>query len=388
MESVAHATIARSRAESATALPWYLIAMIASSTCIMVGILWDISWHFSIGRDTFFSPPHGAVYFGGLLAGLSSGVFAIRKTFSGSPEDQEATVRFWGFRAPFGTWVTVWGCFAMLVSAPYDNWWHDAYGLDIGAFTPPHLLLIVGIFCIQLGVMLLALSFQNRATPDERIKLGLAHLYTAGLVLALLIPVHVIQPNRRHGGFFYQAFSALLPFLLVSMARSSRMRWAATICASVYLVVVAATAVWIIPLFPATPRLGPVNMQITHMAALPFPLLLVFPGLAIDFLLQRREGKRAGWLDALAMGVAFCVIFFVVHWYFAEFQLSPGARNWFFGGDRFYPYVHRQGPMDFKFWWPKEDPMTPKIFGLALLWSILSTRVGLWWGEWMSKVRR
>src|SRR5215213_5400501 len=119
MESVAHAALSRSRAESAT-LPWYLSAMVASSACILFGVLWDISWHVSIGRDTFWSPPHVAVYLGGLIAGLASGALALQTTFAGTAADREATVRFWGFHAPFGSWVAIWGSFAMLVSAPFD----------------------------------------------------------------------------------------------------------------------------------------------------------------------------------------------------------------------------------------------------------------------------
>ncbi len=386
MESVVHTAVARPRVESAS-LPWYLVAMLAGAASILVGVLWDVSWHVSIGRDTFWSPPHAAAYLGGLLAGLSSGLLALKTTFRGSAAEREATVRFWGFHAPFGSWVAIWGSFAMLASAPFDNWWHNAYGLDVGALSPPHFLLLTGIFCILLGAMLVALSYQNRAAAGDMLRLGIAHLITAGLLLALLIPVHIVQPNRRHGGFFYQTFATYLPFLLVSFARSSRLRWAATITSAVYMLAVGAM-VWTLPLFPAHPRLGPVNMQITHMASLPFPLLLVVPALAIDFFLQRREGKRAGWLDAALIGVAFFVLFFVIHWYFAIFQLSPGARNWFFAGDRFYSYLDHPGAHHFQFWWPKDDPMTAPIFGLAVVWSFLSARAGLWWGQWMSKVRR
>jgi hypothetical protein len=32
--------------------------------------------------------------------------------------------------------------------------------------------------------------------------------------------------------------------------------------------------------------------------------------------------------------------------------------------------------------------MTLARFGIALLWAIASTRLGLWWGEWMAKVQR
>ena len=29
----------------------------------------------------------------------------------------------------------------MLTSAPFDNWWHDAYGLDVKIISPPHMFL-------------------------------------------------------------------------------------------------------------------------------------------------------------------------------------------------------------------------------------------------------
>src|SRR5262249_9866618 len=40
-----------------------------TSTC--VGAHWDISSHRSIGRDTFWTPPHLAIYLCGVLAGLT-----------------------------------------------------------------------------------------------------------------------------------------------------------------------------------------------------------------------------------------------------------------------------------------------------------------------------
>jgi hypothetical protein len=386
MESVAHVAAVRPRVESA-ATSWYLSTMIFASTCIMIGIIWDISWHLSIGRDTFWSPPHAAVYLGAVLAGFASGAVALRTTFGGSAAAQSVAVRFWGFRAPLGSWIAIWGSFAMLASAPFDNWWHEAYGLDIGVFTPPHSLLVFGIFCVNLGVMLIALSSQNRASAGEVRQLGLLHLYAAGIVVVMLIPVHIIQPNRQHGGFFYEAFAAYFPFLLVTMGRSSRLRWAATTTAAVYMLFLM-LAIWILPLFPATPKLGPINTPITHMAAPPFPLLLVIPALAADFFLQRREGKRAGWLDALAIGVTMFVLFFATQWFLSEFLLSPGARNWFIGGDRFFSYAHRPGPHHFQFWWLKDDPMTLAIFARSLVWAVLSTRVALWCGAWMSRVQR
>ncbi len=388
MESVVRAPVVESRAASA-ALPWYLTAMLAGSTSIIVGLLWDISWHMTIGRDTFWTPAHMAIYLGGVLAGVSCGALALRTTFGGSAEERGRAVRFWGFRAPLGAWVAIWGAIAMLTSAPFDNWWHAAYGLDVKVLSPPHSLLGAGMITIQLGAMLLALSAQNRAPAGEVRRLGLAHLYAAGIVVVMTtgLLLEYSEPNHRHGGLFYELMAAVLPVLLVAVARSSRLRWAATITAAFYMLL-KLLMVWILPLFPAHPRLGPINMPVDHMAPPLFPLLLVIPALAIDLLLQRRAEKRAGWLDAAAIGAAFLAIFFAVHWLFADFQLSPAADNWFFAGDRFWAYFSHPGAFHHQFWMRREDPMTLGRFGIALLWAIASTRLGLWWGEWMAKVQR
>lgn len=388
MESVSHAAAVPSRVERAAALPWYLAALLFSSTCIVVGLLWDLSWHLTIGRDTLWSPPHVAIYLGAVVAGLSCGAVALRTTFAGTEADRAVSVRFWGFRAPLGAWVAIWGALALLVSAPFDNWWHNAYGLDIDRFTPPHALLLLGMLTIQIGAMLLALAAQNRAGEAESRPLSLAHLYAAGLILVVLIPVHVMEPQRRHMGIWYQLMGAYLPFLIVAVARSSRARWSATIASAFYMLLVC-VMIWILPLFPAQPKLGPILSQVERMSAPLFPLLLVIPALGIDFFLQRREGKRAGWLDAVLIGSAFYVLFFLTHWYTAEFFLSPGARNWFFGADRFVSYAFpKPGPEHYQFWGLKENPLTVASFLIALLWAIASTRLGLWWGKWMAGVQR
>jgi hypothetical protein len=390
MESVVHTALVRPQAESAAVVPWYLAAMLAGSTSIIVGLLWDISWHMTIGRDTFWTPAHLAIYLGGVLAGVSCGWLALRTTFAGGEAERAVAVRFWGFRAPLGAWVAIWGAIAMLTSAPFDNWWHNAYGLDVEVLSPPHSLLGAGMMAIQLGAMLLALAAQNRAPAAAVRRLGLAHLYAAGIVTLMLttLLVEYSEPNRRHGGLFYEAMAALLPVLLVAVARSSRLRWAATIMAAFYMLL-DALMVWILPLFPAHPKLGPINLPVDHMAPPLFPLLLVVPAVAVDLLLQRREGKRAsGWLDAAAIGAAFLVLFFAVHWSFAVFQLSPAADNWFFAGDRFWAYFSHPGPYHHQFWFGQEDPMSARSFGIALLWAIASARLGLWWGEWMAKVQR
>src|SRR5690349_8812669 len=111
---IAPAAVTVPRAERAAALPWTLSAMLFGSTSIVVGLIWDISWHMTIGRDTFWTPAHMATYLGGVLAGISGGWLALKTTFAGTPEERDTAVRFWGFRAPLGAWIAIWGAFAML----------------------------------------------------------------------------------------------------------------------------------------------------------------------------------------------------------------------------------------------------------------------------------
>ena len=154
----------------ATAVPaatsvvrWPLWAVAFASTSVIAGILWDISWHRTIGRDSFWTPAHMAIYLGGVVAGLSCGWLVLYTTFAGTARDRAAGVSFWGFRGPLGAWVCIWGALAMIVSAPFDDWWHNAYGLDVEILSPPHVVLAAGIYGIGIGAMLMVLARQNGA---------------------------------------------------------------------------------------------------------------------------------------------------------------------------------------------------------------------------------
>ena len=61
---------ARARA-TASAAPWSIYAVLFASTSVILGVMWDISWHRTIGRDTFWTPAHLGIYLGGVLAGLA-----------------------------------------------------------------------------------------------------------------------------------------------------------------------------------------------------------------------------------------------------------------------------------------------------------------------------
>jgi predicted acyltransferase len=77
--------------------------LLFSSMCIVTGLLWDISWHLTIGRDTLWSPPHVLEQIGAGLAGIACGFHVLRTTFVGPAAARARSVRFWGFRAPPGS---------------------------------------------------------------------------------------------------------------------------------------------------------------------------------------------------------------------------------------------------------------------------------------------
>jgi hypothetical protein len=119
-----------------------------------------------------------------------------------------------------------------------------------------------------------------------------------------------------------------------------------------------------------------------------FPLLLVIPAAGMDWILERRPDKAAGWGTALLLAAAFLGLFFATQWLFSDFMLSPWARNWFFAGDRNWDYSQTLGDWRYEHWNLDEDPVTARGLGTALALACVSTRIGLWWGAWMARVRR
>ncbi|HTQ79881.1 MAG TPA: hypothetical protein VMM92_07790 [Thermoanaerobaculia bacterium] len=374
-------------AERTAALPWYLQAALLGSTSIAIGLLWDISWHATIGRDTFWTPAHMAIYLGGLLAGLSSGLLALKTTFSGTDGERAASVRFWGFRAPLGAWVVIWGAFAMLTSAPFDDWWHNAYGLDVKIISPPHMVLAAGMIAIQLGTQLLAVAWANRGAAAAKPRLTLAFTYASGILLVFLVTmlIEYSTPGRQHTAFFYKISLGVYPLALLAVARGARLRWGATWAALSY-TAFSLAATWILPLFPARPLLAPIYNPVTHMWPIPFPLLLILPAVGID-LLVRRLGTEREWRLAWAAAAMFLAVFFLAQWFFAEFMLSPHSRNWFFASDQ-WPYYSHLGSWRYEFRDVDVSPVTPLALGIALLLGAGSARLGLLWGRFLGRVQR
>lgn len=366
---------------------WHAYAVVAAATMVVVGLIWDISWHMSIGRDTFWTPAHLLIQGGGLLAGLGSGALALHATFRGTPSERASTVGFWGFRAPLGAWVCVWGCGAMLTSAPFDDWWHNAYGLDVRIVSPPHILLGLGMLGIVFGALLRTLALQNGADGERRARAATLFAVSSGLYLTI-ITIFLLEyshPTKQHLPTFYRVVSGWVPIILVAVAVAGRRRWAATTAAAVYMAVFAGMS-WVLMLFPATPKLGPIYRAITHYVPLDFPLLLIVPALLIDLVWPRVRSAPL-WRAAIALGLAFAVGM-LVHWPAATLMIAHG-HNWFLHLDNFvYWQPHASEVYAFTFREPRPGESMLAAWALAPLYAVFSSALGVLWGRWMTQVRR
>lgn len=382
-------------------IPLYVYATVLASLCIITGLIWDISWHTSIGRDGLFSPPHLLIYLGAVVSGFFSGYQVLKTTFAGSQTEKSQSVRFWGiFYSSLGALFSIWGAFSMLTSAPFDDWWHNTYGLDVEILSPPHTVLALGIMMVQFGAMISVLPLQNRQEKPsgwsaELIRLRdsrarLLFVVAAGLLLVMLYTIgsEFMGRWRMHHSSFYSVASGLFLVYLVAVARSSKLKWAATATAGVYMLMMAAM-VWILPLFPAEPKLGPILNHFTHYQAFDFPLLMIFPALTIDWVLNRFEGKN-DWILAGIIASLFLIVLLSVQWPMGDFLQSPYARNWFFGQESWYFGNDPGWKYRFVFapWNLQSTPYFLTGLGIALLVGYASARVGLIWGKWMKQVQR
>ena len=248
------------------------------------------------------------------------------------------------------------------------------------------MLLAAGIAAIQCGAMLMALAWQNRAAGDRR-QLAKLFLLGAGLLLVLVATVATEHTQRwdMHQAHFYQVSAGAFLFFIISAARVSAARWPATSVAVVY-TGLTLFMILLLPLFPAQPLLGPIYVQVDRFMPPDFPLLLVVPALALD-LVMRRSGRRVNdWGLALLASLVFVATFLAVQWPFADFLMTPLARNFFFAS-------HRMGygvdpAMQARFY--QLAPPDNLAVGLPIAMAIgyVSARCGLWWGNWMSRVQR
>lgn len=378
----------------AAGVPWYIWTGVAAVTSANFGGSWDVAWHRSIGRDSFWTPAHLLIQLCGILAGIVGLWLLVRATTNRDPQLRAASVSVFGLRAPLGVFLAGWGGVAMLTSAPFDNWWHNAYGLDVKIISPPHAVLVLGIKAVSFGFLFLTLAEMNRAAESGAANyrsLRNILLYMGGLSVGG--QMFFIQEDTwdvvLHRAGAYIALAIAVPIVFAIFAEASRFRWAATTTAAVY-------TLWLIgeilifPLFPAQPKLGPVFNPVTHLIPAKFPILIIVPAIALDLLwqyTQRRNWKP--WQIALVSGAVFVALIFAVEWPFAKFLMSKASENRFFG-TMYFDYNSEPNGIDrarvllapYSTWALERGLLIAVACGAASTW------IGLRFGKWMRGVQR
>lgn len=202
-----------------------LWGLIASKLVGGWGLQWDIQWHITIGRDSFWIAPHVMTYAGvAATVLLSFGVLAWR-TFV-APAGH--TVRVFGLRGTPGFHFAAWAIALTVLAAPIDDLWHRLFGLDVTLWSPPHLLGLVGAALNSLACVLIA----REVFAPGRARL-LAMLLTGAMFYGGV--AIVLQPTFRlaylYGGLWFFGYVLLgvllLPLALVPATRLSGARWLA-----------------------------------------------------------------------------------------------------------------------------------------------------------------
>ena len=317
-------------------------------------------------------------------------MLALHTTFRGTAEEKASAVSFWGFRAPLGAWVAVLGCGAMLTSAPFDDWWHDAYGLDVRIVSPPHIVLGLGMMGIVLGALLRTLALQNASDGATRERAAMLFAVSSGFFLTILAML-----LSRDRGAPEHAPRHDVPHARPRAAgrdRRRRRRGSRTMARhhgrAVYMALLAGTS-WVLMLFPATPKLGPDLPGHDSLRPARLPAAARRPGVrGRSHLAPRARPTR---LDrVVALGAAFLVTFVAVQWPFADFLMRFG-RNWFFHIDNFV-YWRPRSTEAVRVSLPRAaDPATHRwrcCSRWALLYAILASALGRAWGRWMTRVQR
>ncbi len=285
--------------------------VLAGGLVSVIGSYWDIQWHFTIGRDSFFIPPHLLVYLGVslVLVGSVAGLSVVRGI----------RARHLHRKLRNAVLAILGSVCAIVLAAPIDNLWHQIFGLDVTVWSPPHILLIAGgfaygisfIYFERLYLHIAKMEGVRKFTSDEfKLELMCA-IVLAGLNLLVaefeyfeLLPlVHAVR--SRPEWWYLAIFLLESSFVLAFSKTVSRVPWAATRIATFYFLI---RTLLTFLLDGAAP--GPI-----------LPPLLIIPAIAFDVVIQGEHRVRdASFLRA---GVFFALMYYVTQFiYFRKLDLA------------------------------------------------------------------
>lgn len=150
---------------------------VISSLGILIAIsggTWDVTNHLLNKPETFFSPPHAALYSGAGTA-LMGSIIVMSASRAAKKTDWPAK-------------LVLAGISLLLVAGPIDFAWHSAFGLD-GLLSPPHSVLLSGMVASSIGAAI-GISTSYPRTARKAMPFS--------LIIATLLPVWLSSAGAIH----------------------------------------------------------------------------------------------------------------------------------------------------------------------------------------------
>jgi hypothetical protein len=212
----------------------FIAVMAAVSGLLFItGGLWDEIWHRLYGvsqvLNDFLWPPHKMLY--GSM-GINAAIVLVA-LFAGLRGRGSLLQRL---RAePLIALIGVASAY-MMFSAPSDAVWHQIYGLDITAWSLPHILLVGGVALIMITAAVIQVSLlpppvwqslRGRAGTDARLRPGelvVVLLLVAAMVICMQVAVtewegpHASQRTGAFAQAFWNRPEWLYPVIVVMLA--------------------------------------------------------------------------------------------------------------------------------------------------------------------------
>jgi len=289
---------------STTQSLWVSLLLGLAGFQFVAGALWDASQHLLTGQvpggSDFLWPPHILIYSGFVIT-LLVALFTIRIVAVPARRAGINDPRQWVRGNPYLGAVALASLYGIF-SIPGDAIWHALFGIDLTAWSPPHVLL--ALMTTVVIVSAAALLAQSRSSLNRSwANVAVAALLAISLNLIYIVGVLEWELPQTLSDFvtgnpiwLYPVVGGSLAFIVLMLARHLvAWRWSATLTAC---------------LFFAVRGLITIALGVTDEIMPDFPLIFLFGAFVLDWLPW--EKIETPWLRGGAQTLAYTLAFALV----------------------------------------------------------------------------